>query len=312
MRIGSALLLIIFLCSQSLSGSGEEAVNSLKNAINEGKTDLIPLALDAGSLAIPDLREMLSTTDKRNQILAIAFVLGYIGGDESIRLICEMHQKLKREKPDEYDQFYEAQMLSALCIAVSSRGNSEDVSLLINVLRDGKSWSPIQAALALGVLRSKEAILDLKDALKKTPTNNEASFYAFHWINDALCWINRDPATVIADGIKAPDNDIIRAIFIYGIPRLCWAHEVYDKTNQGKWLYDTDSWIFRGEIKAEFRASPQIDYDIYIAENGTNATVTMNTEVRDNNSRAWYSYNILLVKKGSEWKVRVVFLSGMD
>ncbi|MBN1568553.1 MAG: HEAT repeat domain-containing protein [Acidobacteria bacterium] len=272
-------------------------VHQLRDAFNkEGNVnsfDLLPLAIDAGKDAVPYLKQMLSSKDNE-KIERAAVLLGYIGGEEAIIALKEAHKS-------ESEVFH-----WALCKAVASRGNKEDVSFLIKALLPDAShdwWeSRLTAAFSLGILRAKDSVPALIRAAKEA---GESDLYGFV-AEEVISWIQSEQASHIVGDISQPERDIYSAIFANGIFGIRNFIKLFDCNLHGQWIRQQNLWAFQ-KVDSGRREYPEISFNIHLSPDENRAFVVIDLLQQPNQG---YIYNYVLRKIDSNWRVWNISLRG--
>src|SRR5438309_676643 len=115
-------------------------------------------ALDAGSEAIPALRDRLRKADRPEEKAIALTAIAYIGGPAAVSII-----------RSEFERNQEAGPALALTLAsVNSLPNRRRLIALLNKSNPTEDWTTIQmAAFSLGVLRAREAINPLRELAER-------------------------------------------------------------------------------------------------------------------------------------------------
>lgn len=306
----TVLLGAVFVTALLTSGIGQgeqEASARIGVLLNENgwsferSRELTLLIIDAGAFVIPMLEKAVSNGEDESKRVSAANLLAIIGGDAVIDILKE--NALTRNVPS---------MEAALCIARMARGNDEDVAYLIDRMSSGgREWIPAQAALGLGLLRSRTAIPQLE--LTANKENKDLTSSA---ATTALRWMSEGSRECVPDGIKESDAGVISAIFRSGIPDIGDIDHMEDIRNRGMWRLDGNSWVFAKKADdgrsgaSGLRSTPaqgecRIEWeDIHISPDGKRALATVGLDIGSRIS----GYDYILERTGGSWIVRSMYL----
>ena len=242
-------------------------------------TDATPAEL---AKAIPWLR-----SPKESERAAARVVLAYGGGERALTA-------LQRE----YNRTRDTQAKALLCFALAARGSPEDRAFLIQSLRGehfGDEWSPIvSAALALGVLRAREATVALRATVAK-----EESSIASHAAEEALRWMTKGPWRVNSSAPSESEADrVIAAAFVNGIPRTHESAQFFDAQRGGTWTLAGRVWKFQRGEHAE--GVPTITLEPHINRQNTRAVLSVGLTFGPLNGSG---YDYVFRKENGVWKV---------
>jgi hypothetical protein len=245
--------------------------------------------LEAGETAIPLLKTGLSDGSNDQRRAVGMYLLSLVGTNEARDIL--RHQYNLRREPW-------TKVLLIFCMSVL--GDHADVPFLIDSLKGehyGDEWPPIeQAALALGILRAKEAIPALKSCASED-TGSIASDAA----KEALKWMTHGPPSTPQINDAPEREQILLTMFRSGIPRTDWANVFYEEDHHLKWSFANGGWTFQ-KVVFERAASdaPSIRFDVHVTKDHSKALVAVGMTFGPLNGKG---YNYLLKKVNGQWKV---------
>lgn len=300
MKTNTFSLVIILFFSTSAEAANDELVGKIMSLLDKdyakihsesNKTyyeiheELYKLAIDAGPIIAPGLRKIISTRGK-NVGLA-SELLAMIGDDQDIDII-----------QDVYDEGLEG-LKRSVCLARMSRGNEEDVEVIIKMMIKNDSAFPcntIQTTLALASIHSENALPALKTIAEKTQDT---------WVIDAINRINSVPPSVDTHKLNNSNKEIIAAIIRNGIPGIHQVRNIRDDKNRGVWEFEDNTWIFKSSRKNNNEYN--IDFDIHVSPDSKRAFVKLKLRIISST----YEYRYILENKEPFWRVRGIYLNSI-
>jgi len=283
------MLVAVLVCLQETLAIGAPAQSPDASVVEWARSadvfslgdDTPGIVLDTSPADVPGLAALLARGTESQQ-MAAAKALGHGGGDAAIAAL-----RANAGAP------WAAPMLY---LALSIRGMPADREELLSALdvKDGR-WPPEGAALALGVLRAREAV----PALERLATGDGSDMSAA--AREALRWIRQGAWRV--DGLPAAsDQDrIIAAVFRNGIPRTDGVSLFNDDERGGAWISDGDGWRFRAGARAA--DAPQLGFNVRFNAQRTRAILSVSVVFGPLNGSG---YDYVLSREPDGWTVRGV------
>ena len=246
------------------------------------------IVLDLAAGDVPSLAELLARGTEAQQSAAMV-ALGYGGGDAAIAAL------RAHARPGD-------PVSAMLCLALGQRGTAADRADLTRALDGehiGDEWPPIvAAALALGVLRGREAV----PALEHTAVDDGSS--ASGAAREALRWIEHGDWKVDALPATSDEDRIIAAAFRNGIPRTDETAVFNDDDRGGAWIRNGDAWRFRAGARAADGA--HLGFAARLNAARTRAILSISLTFGPLNGGG---YDYLLTRDAAGWRVRGVFFT---
>jgi hypothetical protein len=256
---------------------------------------IVSTAFLMGEKAIPILEKSLSHRDE-DKAFSAGRALAVIGGDRAVAVL--------RKKYEETGAIW---IKSMLCFALGSTGKPEDVKYLLRSIEgDDMSDEEVSiqsAAYSLGVLRAEEARGDLHRIMEKNSDTfpSEAARMALQWM-DREPW--QTPQAVTAEG----KDEVILALFRFGIPRTDEADAFVEKKAHRVWRRHDKSWSYR-DCSGVTEKMPCIGFAVWMSTDGARALCSVGLVFDRLNAS---DYDFVLKKVEGEWRVVGVNLTGVS
>lgn len=269
------------------------AVQRLDALINQDTDDesrgdftrLRQAAIDAGPTALPLLRRLLASPDELIRYRA-AYALAFCGQLESADLLLE-----------EFKRSQDEGLKTVICFTLARRGSESDVRFLVGALKGehyGDEWPAIQqAALSLGVLRSRSAVASLEVTARKTPSG-----IAGDAAKEALAWIREGEYDVSA--VAAVDDLLpVLAVMRHGVPRVSESHVFVERAAHRLWKREGRTWLVEPS-QSTSDAVPSISFETVVSADRKRAVVAVGLTFGRLNG---VSYDYLLSNSAGAWRV---------
>ncbi|HVN97852.1 MAG TPA: hypothetical protein VMT62_15590 [Syntrophorhabdaceae bacterium] len=261
------------------------ATSHTREEIESAQPQMIRIALDLGSSAIPILTKAITHSEKAVSEIAISCLI-YIGGAEVKRLFQDM-----------YTRTNDLSFKAAFCLTMASSGPSQDIPFLIDALEGerfgAESIIPVTAAYSLAVLRPEQA----RAALEKRAEKYQGAIP--EEVKFALARIKRTPWKTPQAKTALGIDSVIFSVMRFGIPYLEASDRYVDRKAHRIWKRTGNEWFYKTD-KNNMPGLPSLMFDVFVTSHGNRSICSVSIGC---GNVCGYGYDFILRKENNEWQV---------
>ena len=300
LRVVSAFLV---LTAMSCGPGDSTWIRQLRHVAAEEDADVrVPvLVLEAGDTALPLLETQLERGSPDQQELA-ALGLGYLGGEEAVRLLSAAHSRLTDQGEKDTSSLPEPFVREQLCRAMASTGSRDDVRFLIASLQSADSDVVRSATESLAVLRASQTLEAAAACVEREEGRRPALAQGCEWARELIRGESHLSSTM-SGGTSELDR-IVSAVLASGVPIELdgvGALSAGIRWNpSGRWQF---AFLEFPDRKAE------VQFRIYVTEDGRRSLVETNYSC---GLLCGAGYESALLKDQGQWRVTSLRLSWLS
>ena len=285
-------------------GPGDSTwIRQLRHVAAEEDADVrVPvLVLEAGDTALPLLETQLERGSPDQQELA-ALGLGYLGGEESVRLLSAAHSRLTGQDEKDPRSLPAPFVRKQLCHAMASTGLRDDVRFLIESLESPDGDVVRSATESLAVLRASQALGALAACVERAEGRRPALAQGCEWARELIRG-ESNVSSMVSGGVSELDR-IVSAVLFSGVPI-----ELDGLVDLSAGLHWTPSGRWQEASVESPDRKAKVQFRIYVTEDGRRGLVETNYSC---GLLCGAGYESVLFKDRGRWRVNSLRLSWLS